>query len=395
MPRRDGLINEKRAVATLMKALSIPGITGEEKKIGDWVTARLAAAGVPRRAIRRDSVHRKIPLPTQTGNVIAKLPGTQRGPRRMLMCHLDTVPLVAGVVPVRRGARIVAKGPTALGGDNRTGVASILTAVETILKRRIPHPPLTLLFTVREESGLWGARFATHASLARPALAINVDSGVPNELLIGAVGADRWEVEVFGIASHAGVRPEAGVSALAIASAAIDEVRKGGWFGRVVKGARRGTSNVGVLKGGDATNVVTDYAYVKGESRSHDMKFVPRITAAYRKAFERAVRSVASAEGRRGRVRFRAERDYHAFRLKKTAPVVRLGLAAARSIGKPAPLRVVDGGLDANYTNRNGIPTITIGAGQHNPHTVKEYVIVREYLGGCRLMVEAATHPMP
>src|SRR5207248_7188081 len=152
-----------------------------------------------RRAIRQDSAHERIPLPTQVANLIVDLPGTRPGPRLLFTTHLDTVPLCAGAVPVRSGKdRITSQGATALGGDNRTGVACLVTLAATLLGRRLPHPPLTLLFTVREESGLWGARHADLAALGRPAYGFNVDGSVPSEITVGAVGADRWEVEVAG-----------------------------------------------------------------------------------------------------------------------------------------------------------------------------------------------------
>ena len=56
-------------------------------------------------------------------------------------------------------------------------------------------------------------------------------------------------------------------------------------------------------------------------------------------------------------------------------------------------LRSANGGLDANYLNAKGLPTVTFGAGQHSPHTVDEYADLREYLGGCRLAVALATRP--
>src|SRR5205807_6608821 len=107
----------------------------------------------------------RIPLPTQTGNLIVTLPGTTDGPRRLFSTHLDTVPLCAGAKPVRRGDRIVPAGQTALGGDNRTGVACLVTLLATLLRNNLPHPPLTFLFTVREESGLWGARYVDKRDL--------------------------------------------------------------------------------------------------------------------------------------------------------------------------------------------------------------------------------------
>jgi len=71
-------LDESAAEAHLMNFLGVEGITGEEKAIGEAVTAALQRAGVPAAAIRFDSTHKKIPLPTQTGNLIVELPGRLR-----------------------------------------------------------------------------------------------------------------------------------------------------------------------------------------------------------------------------------------------------------------------------------------------------------------------------
>src|SRR5262249_18289029 len=149
------------------------------------------------------------------------LPGTRPGPRRLFSTHLDTVPLCAGAKPVRRGRRIVAAGPTALGGDNRTGVACLVTLAATLVEQQLDYPPLTLLFTVREDSGCWGAGFVDQALLGKPAVGFNVDGGSPADIVVGAVGAERWEFEVVGRAAHAGARPEQGVSASLVAALAL------------------------------------------------------------------------------------------------------------------------------------------------------------------------------
>ena len=44
-----------------------------------------------------------------------------------------------------------------------------------------------------------------------------------------------------------------------------------------------------------------------------------------------------------------------------------------------------NGGLDANWLDKHGIPTVTIGAGQAEIHTIKEYVNLAEFEKGCRL----------
>src|SRR5262249_35191003 len=177
------------------------------------VSGGLKKVGVPASAIRFDIVNKRIPLPTQTGNLLVDLPGTRKGPRLLFATHLDTVPLCAGAKPKREGDRILTDGTTALGGDNRTGCAVLVTLVETLLKNKLPHSPITLLFTVREESGLHGSRELDLKDLGGAAMCFNVDGKLPSELVIGAVGQESWEVEIKGKASHAGVAPEKGISA--------------------------------------------------------------------------------------------------------------------------------------------------------------------------------------
>lgn len=390
-------IDSDGAIARLMEFLSVEGVTGQEKAISLAVEKSLRAAGVPGKWIKRDAAHESIPLPTQTGNLIVTFPGTLPGPRRLLSTHLDTVPLCAGAVPLRKGSRIVPQGKTALGGDNRTGVGCLATVAITLFQKKIPHPPLTFLFTVREESGLWGARFASATDLGDPVIGFNADGGSPRQLTIAALGADRWQVEIFGKASHAGVYPDRGISATLVASVALARIHQDGWFGRVVRNGREGTSNVGPFGdaqgrcAGQATNVLTDYVKVLGESRSHDSSFITAITRAYAAAFRDAARAVTNRDGQRARIKFTKRRDYFPFRLKESHPVVRLAQKASQNLGLAGELRSSNGGLDANWLTRNGIPTVTFGVGQNNIHTVDEFVAIDDYLDGCRLALELAT----
>ena len=143
-----------------------------------------------------------------------------------------------------------------------------------------------------------------------------------------------------------------------IMALALADVKAGGWFGKVVKGkgasARHGTSNVGPVTGGDgrpagdATNVVTDYVHVRGESRSHDRKFFREITKAYKMAFEKAAKRVKNSDGKSGRVKFKAETDYYPFRMKDSQPVIKRAIEAVSAVGGTPNVRAANGGLDAN-----------------------------------------------
>src|SRR5690606_11895370 len=140
------------------------------------------------------------------------------------------------------------------------------------------------------------AKHASAEKLGNPKLCFNWDGGSPGLAIIGATGDDHLEIEITGIASHAGAHPEDGVSAIAIASRAIASLVADGWFGKVVKGRNTGTSNIGIIQGGDATNVVTDRVLLHGEARSHDRAFRARIVEAYDKAFQRAAQSLKNVQ---------------------------------------------------------------------------------------------------
>ena len=64
---------------------------------------------------------------------------------------------------------------------------------------------------------------------------------------------------------------------------------------------------------------------------------------------------------------------------------------ALETLGITPELVFSPGGLDANWLDKHGIPTVTIGAGQREVHTVKEYVVLDEYVTGCKIAVAAAT----
>jgi tripeptide aminopeptidase len=379
------------ALRLVMELMAIPGLSGDEAAVAAFITERLRESGAPASAIRTDQAHRSTPIAGNTGNLAFRLPGTIRGPRRLLMAHMDTVPVCLGSRPALDNGFVRSADPkTGLGADDRAGAAVVLSAALAILRTKLPHPPLTFFWPIQEEIGLYGARFADLRLLGNPRLAFNWDGGSLDRVTIGATGGYRMQIEIEGLASHAGVCPEQGVSAIAIAGLAIAELEREGWHGDVRKGKRRGTSNIGAIAGGEATNVVTDHVRLRAEARSHDPAFRQRIIKAFETAFGRAAREVKSALGRRGKVAFEGRLDYEAFRLDGDEPCVAAAEAALRSIGVEPFRSVSNGGLDANWMTVRGIPTVTLGCGQVEAHTISERLDVHAFQGACRVAVRLA-----
>ena len=382
----------KKAETLLLELLAIPGGSCREGEVMKYLTTKLLSAGVAADWLAFDDAHKRSPKGGEAGNLVLKIPGTHTGPRRMLVAHTDTVPLCVGARPVRLGQFLVpADKSTGFGADDRAGTAVVLATALEIIERKLPHPPLTFFWTVQEEIGLYGVRYAKTSLLGKPRLAFNFDGGAADKLTLGATGGYRMDIQVRGIAAHAGAAPEQGVSAVAIAALAIADLHQSGWHGKIEKQGRSGTSNIGVIRGGEATNVVTPLVEIRAEARSHDPVFRGRIIRAIENAFRQAAKKTKNVNRQAGEVKITGQLDYEAFRLDPTEPSVQAVEAAMRELGLSPQRAISNGGLDANWLSVRGIPTVSLGCGQDNGHTPAERLSLPEFRKACRIALRLAT----
>jgi len=86
---------------------------------------------------------------------------------------------------------------------------------------------------------------------------------------------------------------------------------------------------------GQATNVVTDYVKVQGESRSHDAKFITRSPRRIARRSHTLPTPSSMTRGRRANVKFKTHRSYFPYELKKNSSVVQTAQSvAATSAGR-------------------------------------------------------------
>lgn len=391
-PATSAKVNSKQAIQLVTDLMAIPGKSGEEGNIAAEIVGRLRKAGLPEKWITFDSAYKKSPIGGESGNLIVKLPGTMKGPRRLLMAHMDTVPLCVGAEPVRKGNLIHSKSSqTALGADDRGGCSVILNALLTILKQDLPHPPLTFCWMVQEEIGLVGVQHLATSKLGKPKMCFNWDGKLADMVCIGATGDSGMLIHIAGIASHAGAHPELGVSAAVIAGKAIEDLVANGWHGLVIKGKESGSSNIGVLSGGAATNVVMPELTIKAEARSHNPRFREKILNEFKKAFQNSAKTTKNSLGKRGSISFESHLKYDSFRLSEEEAAVQTAKQAIQKLGGQPELTIGNGGLDANWMAAHGYPTVTLGCGQQDIHTTNETLMIDEYLKACQIGLLLAT----
>ncbi|MCA9136239.1 MAG: M20/M25/M40 family metallo-hydrolase [Planctomycetales bacterium] len=379
-------VDEKEALQRYLDLTAIKGGSGNERDVADRIVSMLTDAGLDPSMVTFDSAETRTRISGNCGNLIVRLPGSDSGPRTMLSAHMDTVPICIGSDPVVDGDKVVSQVNTGLGADDRSGCAAILTAaIERLRSGHMDLPPAVLLFTVQEEIGLEGARHLDVSKLGAVDRAFNFDGGAVEQVTTGAIGGQRMEIKLTGIPAHAGAAPQNGASAIVMAAKAIANLESGGWLGRIEKGDKAGTANVGVIQGGEATNVVTPEVTLRAEARSHDATFRAEIVAEIRSAFEVAAENVKNIHGNGGKCEFSSRVDYEAFCLPEDDPSVIALEQALVAIGRAPFRRVAGGGLDANWLNVHGIAAVTVGCGQMNIHTADEQLDIPDYLAACRI----------
>lgn len=304
---------------------------------------------------------------SDTGNLIARLPGT--APGRVAFCaHMDTVSPCEGIQVVREpapdgtGDVYCSAGATILSADDKAGVAAILEGVRAAVEAGGPRPDITVLLTTCEEQSLQGASALADDVLEAgvPCFVLDAD-GAPGTIIAEAPCHYTLRACVTGRAAHAGVEPEAGVPAIRIAAEAIAAMP----LGRLDDAT---TANIGLIEGGVAVNIVPAECIVEGECRSI---FRDRAEA-QRAAMETALREAAERNG--GSVQVEWALDYPEIAFQQDDPLIDLLKRAMTACGLTPVLHRTGGGADANVLGQKGARAITLGIGMANFHSVDEFI---------------------
>ena len=372
-------LNEKRLLNTFLTLARIDSECGKEKQMQDVVAAELKKTGA---SVRIDHAGKTYKTNAQ-GNVIATLPGTIQSEPFVLLAHLDTVSPGRGVKPIVKKDRVTSDGTTILGADDKAGVAIILELFHTLTEQKLPHPPLEAIFTLNEEAGMAGSKNLEYKKIkGREGLVL--DNEELSELLVQGPAVNTIEVWVQGKAAHAGACPEKGISAVEVAAYAISQMK----LGRIDKET---VANFAIMQGGTATNVVTDEIYLKGEARSLVEEKLEKQNAHIRACFERAVKKFTKKiDGKICKPSFKMTlfKRYSAVNVSKNHPIVKAVLRAAKKQGIAMRAAASGGGCDANVLSGYGFTVPNLGVGVRDCHTVKEYLILKEFYAAFYIVLE-------
>ena len=367
-------INSSRLVDNFLKLVQIDSAPRAEAKMAEEILRQLQRLGV---AAYMDNAGAAVG--GNAGNVIAKIAGRADKPTIMFSAHMDRVEPGLKIKPVIRDGVIYSDGSTILAADDVAGIAAIIEAMHVLKETRAEHGPLEFVFTIVEEGGLHGAKNVDYSQL-KAGFGYALDSSGPvGSAIIQGPAQDKIEAVIFGKAAHAGVNPEDGINAIVAASRGVAAMKTG----RV---DHETTANIGTIKGGTATNIVTDKVEILAEARSLQNDKLERQSQHMRECLEQA----ATAMGARAEVK--VARMYSAFRLEESLPVIALFKRACRQVNLSGELIPSGGGSDANIFNANGIPTANIGIGYKKVHTTEENIAIRDLEAVARLTLALVTN---
>jgi dipeptidase D len=178
-------------VLTIFKEISaILRCSGQEKNIAAW--------------LRKWAMDHRMKVESDpTGNVVIKVPATkgfENAPGIVLQGHMDMVcekNPASSLDFSKDPIRLVHDGDwlkadnTTLGADNGIGMALCLSLAKD---QSVAHPPLELLFTVEEETGLTGAESIQPGFLSGQIL-INIDSEDEGIFTVGSAGGRMLTID--------------------------------------------------------------------------------------------------------------------------------------------------------------------------------------------------------
>ncbi len=298
---------------------------------------------------------------SDTGNIIGSLSGNKDIEPILFCAHLDTVTPCENIEPIIEDGIIRSKGNTILSADDKAGIVAILEGISHIKENNIPHGDIEVVFTICEEVGLYGSKYLDYSRIKSKMAFVLDASGDIGGVNVQGPAQTGIHAKFHGKAAHAGLNPEKGINAIQVASRAIDRMS-------LLRIDEETTANIGIIKGGSATNIVADYAELEFEARSLNEEKLKNQVNHMVEAMEKAAKEFNT------HVDIEVNNSYPTFKLDHDEPILKIIEKAMEKVNIPYMPKPTGGGSDTNIFNGNGLKAATLGIGMFGAHSVDEYI---------------------
>ncbi|MCS7201630.1 MAG: M20/M25/M40 family metallo-hydrolase [Dictyoglomus sp.] len=354
------MLSKERLIKRFEEMVKISSPSLKEKNFCDYLKKELERLNLP---YKEDNAGEKIG--GNSGNLIINFEG--KGDPIFLVAHMDTVSPCENIIPNINGEYIKSSGNTILGADNKSAIAAILEAVEAIIEDNLEHRNIEIIFTVAEEIGLLGAKNLDFSLIKSNEGYVLDSDGELGSVILRAPYHSRFFLNIYGKASHAGAEPEKGLSAILLSSEFILNLP----WGKIDEDT---TGNVGIIRGGRATNIIPDEVYLEGEFRSLDLE---KLNLCF-KNFEEQLKII---EIKGGKWNLKKEDLYKGYSFNEKDPIIERLKPIFENLNYKLTFRSTKGGSDANIFNERGLKALNIGIAVENPHSVDERIKIDHLFG--------------
>lgn len=251
--------------------------------------------------------------------------------------------------------------------DMKASCVLALEALRTLASLDfIPKRPVVLLLTCDEEAGSQTGRQLVEEEARRAAQVLVLEPPASGgKVKTARKGVGMWKVTAHGIASHAGLNPEAGASAI------LEVARLTEQFHSMSDPVSGTNFNVGVVRGGTRGNVVAAEAEIEIDVRFSCMKEAQRVDEwmSSLRSFDERVHLAVNGGINRGP-------------LERTEGVVKLYQHAreiAACLGFELGEQSVGGASDGNFVAALGIPILDgLGIDGGGAHAANEHILISD-----------------
>jgi tripeptide aminopeptidase len=145
------------------------------------------------------------------------------------------------------------------------------------------------------------------------------------------------------------------------------------------------TLNVGLIRGGSMTNIVSENCICEGEIRGYHHERVMELLGKIKHVFQNVIEN-AQGQDKDAELFFSHEVNIKAYAVAENSTVVQKFCNACKKIEIEAELTETFGGSDNNVIVNKGIEGVVLSCGMNNAHSVNEYIELEDLIKGAELV---------
>jgi tripeptide aminopeptidase len=273
---------------------------------------------------------------------------------------------------------ITASGTTLLGADDKSGIATVISAARHLLLHpEIPHGKIRLCFNPDEEI----ARGMSKLDLAQlgASCGYTLDGSEPGQIDFETFSADAALLEIHGVASHPGWAKDVMVNAARLAARFLAALPP-------EQSPERTDGKAGFIHPLECT-ASAEHARVRMILRDFERDGL----TAKRALLEKIAADLRAAEPK-ARIALTFTEQYRNMRywLEQDMRPVEFAQEAIRRAGLTPRSSAIRGGTDGSNLTQRGLPTPNLFVGMHEVHSQREWVSLQDMAKAVETLVHLA-----